>query len=105
MILSVYSLDIQSHILVGVEHTFKFVFAKQAIVYKNTVQIFADGMVYQRGRYRRINSSRQRHDHFILSQFVFKLANRTLDKGLGGPVLRTTANVNCEVFQHVFSFY
>src|SRR5690606_14679263 len=86
------------------QDTFKFVFSKKAVVYKNAVKVFSYCFMQQDSSYRRIYSPTQAQYNFFVADSFLKLSNRFLDKSCGSPVLFHSGNFYQEVFKKFFSF-
>src|SRR5690606_11643924 len=74
-------------------HRFAFAFAQQTVVDEDAGELLADGLVYQRGGYRGIDTAGQPEDDARLADRFADLFHRMLDVILRGPVLRRAADV------------
>ena len=68
------------------------------------MQVFADGLVDEGGRYRGIYASRQRHHYLVVAQFGFQVGDGALHKLVGCPILGAAADVDHEIAQQVLAF-
>src|SRR5690606_36650712 len=100
---SINAFYVQPHILVLVEHAFKFVFTKQSVVYKYAIQIFADGFIQQNRRNGRINSAAQTENNFSVANLLFQSFNGSFYKSGGRPRLFNICNVYQKVFEQSLS--
>src|SRR5690606_5552211 len=96
---SINPFNVKSHTFVLRQHIFKFIFTKQSIVHKNTIQVFSDGFIEQNRRYCRIYASRKPQNYFIIAYFILKFLYRFLYKRLWCPVLVYPGNMHQKVFQ------
>ncbi len=76
---------IEAHIAIGLQHTFELVFAKQAVVDKDAMQLMTDGTVEQHRSYSGVNTAGETQHHLVAANLGTKLVDGGFDKRLGSP--------------------
>ena len=97
----IHALDVQPHVLIGLQHLPELVLAQQARVDEDAVEVLADGLVQQHGRHRRIHAARKRQHDLVVAQLLAQFAHGSLHKTLRGPRLPAAADVHDEVFEQL----
>ena len=95
---------VQSHRLVGFQHRFEFVFAKQAHIDEDADQLIAYRFVQQFGRHRRIDAAGESQQYLVAFDLVAQFADGRFDERVGRPLLAAAADIHDEMFQQLFAF-
>ena len=97
----IHALDVQPHVLIGLQHLPELVLAQQARVDEDAVEVLADGPMQQHGRHRRIHSARKRQHDLVVAQLFAQLPHGGLDETLRGPRLLAAADADDEILQQL----
>ena len=71
-----HTLDVQAHVLIGLEHVLELVLAQQARIHEDAVEVLADGLVQQHGGHRRIDAARKPEHDLVVAQFLAAIRAR-----------------------------
>ncbi len=74
----------------------RFVFTHEPVIYKNTGELVADGLVYQRRNDGGIDAAGQRADDALIADLPPHLIRRLFQKRLDGPVSGAAAHIKKE---------
>ena len=86
-----------------IPHPLRLIFAQQAVVDENTVELLADRLVNQRRRHRGVDAAGKTEDHIGGTDFSADLPNLLFDKGFHRPVADAFADVLAEVADDGFA--
>ena len=78
-----------------------FIFAKQTVVHKNTIQVFTDGAMQKSCSHGRVDTAGEREYHFVIAQTLLQIIHRFVDEDARCPVLSAATNINDEVFDQL----
>ena len=96
-----HALDVQTHVLVRLQHVFELVLAQQSRIDEDAVEVLADGLVQQHGGHRRIDTARKSEHDLVVAHLLAQLAHGGLHETLRGPRLRAAADAHDEVLQQL----
>ena len=97
------ALDVETHVLVRLEHLLELVLAQQARIDEDAVEVLADGLVQQDGGHRGIDTSRKAQHDLVIAQLLAQFAHGSLDEALRGPRLGASADACDEVLQELLA--
>ena len=84
-------------------HDFRFVFAKQSVVYKDAGELIADRFMQKRRRDGRIDPAAQTEHHFFIADLPSHALARFLDERAHRPIHRAMADVIDKILEDHFA--
>ena len=90
---------VESQAAVVVHHLLELVLAQHAMIDKDTSEAVADSTVQQHGSHTGIDTARKSKDNAVVTQLLFQLCHRGVDKRGGTPLLTGATDIDYEVLE------
>jgi len=95
--------EFERHIFESVFDLFRFVFAHKAVIDVHAEKLIGDSLAYERGNDRTVHAARKTEKHAFVSDLFANCFDLSLDIIVERVVSFCAANVDDEVFKHVFA--